>query len=413
MVGELSLDGAICSVPGIILMTSDIARERHIPSFIVPLINLEEASLVPGIHVLGGNDLAEIISFMRGERDLATGIDFDEDKRMEILNNGDSKAYLDFAEVSGQDKVKRALEIAASGGHNILLVGPPGTGKTLLARRLPSILPPMSWDECLEVTKLYSVAGLLPKDDPVITKRPFRAPHHTASAVSIIGGGRVPHPGEISFASHGILFMDELPEFNRDVLEALRQPLEENVVTIARASGSFTYPANFIFVGAMNPCPCGFLGDPRKECTCTPYQAQRYRNRISGPILDRIDLQVEVPRLELKDIDKDNHSESSTEVRKRVISAHKIAQARFQKEGIIYNAEMIGRQIKTFCKLKRESQELLYKIFQKLNLSMRAHDRVLKVARTIADLAGSEQIEPLHLAEAVQYRCFDHPLCYN
>lgn len=413
MVGELSLDGTVCAVPGIILMAGDIARERPGIAFIVPLSNLGEASLVPGIQVYGSNHLVEIISFLRCEREIAAGPACDAEKQLTILSGDDCGSGLDFAEVSGQEKVKRALEIAASGGHNILLMGPPGTGKTLLARRLPSILPPMSWSECLEVTKIYSVAGLLPKDNPVITSRPFRAPHHTASAVSIIGGGRVPHPGEISFASHGILFMDELPEFNRDVLEALRQPLEENVVTVARASGAFTYPANFIFVGAMNPCPCGFLGDPKKSCTCTPYQAQRYRNRISGPILDRIDLQVEVPRLELNELANHAQGESSAEIRKRVIRAHQIAQARFQNEGIIYNAEMKGRQVKTFCSLQKEPQELLYKIFQKLNLSMRALDRVLKVSRTIADLAGSEQIEPIHLAEAVQYRCFDRPLCYT
>ncbi len=409
-VGELSLDGTVCPVPGILLMAGNIVRESAGSTLIVPLSNLEEASLVQNISVLGGSNLGEIISFLRGEGSLHEGISDFAVEKMNTLAKTVSNGYPDFADVKGQEKVKRALEIAAAGGHNVLLIGPPGTGKTLLARRLPSIMPPLTWEEALEVTKIYSVAGLLPKDSPLITTRPFRAPHHTASVASIIGGGRIPHPGEVSFASHGILFLDELPEFNRDVLEALRQPLEEKVVTVSRAAGSFTYPANFTFVGAMNPCPCGYLGDPKRECTCTPHQAQRYRNRISGPILDRIDLHVEVPRMELKELAQSKQGEPSSEIRKRVIKAREIQRERYQDEGITQNSDMHNKQIKKYCKLNKESQDLLYNVFHKLNLSMRAFDRILKVARTIADLDASEQIKSIHLAEAVQYRLFDRPL---
>lgn len=409
-VGELSLDGTICSVPGIILMAGNIAKECSGLTFIVPYCNLEEASLVDGISVLGGANLGEITSFLRGEGSLHEGISGFTSEKADILAKSEAHGYPDFADVKGQEKAKRALEIAAAGGHNVLLIGPPGTGKTLLARRLPSIMPPLSWEEALEVTKIYSIAGLLPKDSPLITTRPFRAPHHTASAVSIIGGGKIPRPGEVSFASHGVLFMDELPEFSRDVLEALRQPLEEKFVTVSRAAGSFIYPANFTFVGAMNPCPCGFWGDPKKGCTCTPHQAQRYRNRVSGPILDRIDLHIEVPRMELEEIVQGKRGESSAEIRERVIRAREIQQERFKKEGVTKNSDMDNSHIKKYCKLNKESQNLLYNIFRKLNLSMRAFDRLLKVARTIADLEASEEINSVHLAEAVQYRLFDRPL---
>lgn len=404
LVGELSLDGAVAPVPGVLLMACSLAKSSK--KLVVPFSNLEEASLAQGPEVLGGSRLAEVVAFLRGEGELPSGDPgIMEELTAALYSNGGG--YPDFADVKGQEGAKRALEIAAAGGHNILLVGPPGTGKTLLARRLPSIMPPLNWSEALEVTKIYSVAGLLPREKPLITMRPFRAPHHTASAVSIIGGGRVPHPGEVSFATHGILFFDELPEFNRDVLEALRQPLEERVVTVTRASGSCTFPAGFTFVGAMNPCPCGYLGDPDKACTCTPHQTQKYRSRISGPILDRIDLHVEVPRLRLRELEENREAEPSSEIRKRVIIARQVQQKRFQGEGITCNAQMEGKQIRKYCRLGKESRELLYKVFNRLHLSMRSFDRVLKVARTIADLTAAEEVESRHLAEAIQYRFLD------
>jgi magnesium chelatase family protein len=409
LVGELSLDGTICAVPGILLMVADTSKENAETAFIVPLGNLEEASLISGPTIYGAAHLCEVVSFIKSEGQLTTTSDRVAQKAR-LLDVPGQDQQLDFADVKGQVAVKRALEISAVGGHNILLIGPPGTGKTLLARRLPSIMPPLTWNECLETTKIYSVAGLLPKDCPVVARRPFRAPHHTSSAVSIIGGGRVPHPGEISLATNGILFMDELPEFNRDVLEALRQPLEERTVTVARSAGICTYPAGFTFIGAMNPCQCGFWGDTKKECTCTPHQVQKYRNRISGPILDRIDLQVEVPRLDVQEMANTLPGESSETILMRVLEAYQVQQKRYRNDGIKCNTELSGRLLKKYCHLGKPAQELILSLFHKLNLSMRAFDRVLKVARTIADLAGAEVIEPMHLAEAVQYRCFDQPM---
>lgn len=406
-VGELSLDGTVCHVPGILSMAGSIAQDYPDRIFIVPHSNLEEAALIKGIKAKGAGHLKEIISYLKDEIELTASAALPEFK----LEAGSSTVnHYDFADVKGQHKAKRALEIAAAGGHNILMIGPPGTGKTLLARCLPSILPPLSWEECLEVTRIYSVAGLLLKDQPVINERPFRTPHHSASAVSIIGGGRVPRPGEVSFATHGVLFLDELPEFHRDVLEALRQPLEEGVVTVTRASGAFTFPARFILAASMNPCPCGYYGDNVKECSCTPYQVQRYRSRVSGPILDRIDLHVEVPRIELKDLKNDKQEESSKEIEKRVIKAWERQKKRFLNSGINNNAEMQNHQIKQYCPLDENVQELLYQAFHKLNLSVRAYDRIIKIARTIADLSGSETIEEMHIAEALQYRSLDRSL---
>jgi magnesium chelatase family protein len=406
-VGELSLDGTICSVPGILSMATGICQEHSDKILIIPQGNLEEASLIKKIKANGASHLKDIISYLIGDKELPAAADFPEFK----LETGSASVdHLDFADVKGQQRVKRALEIAAAGGHNILMLGPPGTGKTLLAKRLPSILPPLSWEECLEVTRIHSVAGLLPKDHPVIKTRPFRTPHHTASAVSIIGGGRVPRPGEVSFATHGVLFLDELPEFHRDVLESLRQPLEEGVVTVTRASGAFSYPARFILAASMNPCCCGYLGDPKRECICTPYQIQRYRSRISGPILDRIDLHVEVRRLELKDIKTEKKEEPSKDIRNRVIKSRQLQKKRFLDTGINCNAEMQSHHLPRYCPLDKKTQELLYQAFHKLNLSMRGLDRVVKIARTIADLDEAAKIEQIHLAEAIQYRCLDRSL---
>jgi magnesium chelatase family protein len=405
-VGELSLDGTICPVPGILSMAAGICQEHPDKTFIVPQENLKEASLIKGIRAYGAAHLRDIISYLIGDKELPAAADLPEFR----LEPADSVDHLDFANVKGQQRVKRALEIAAAGGHNILMIGPPGTGKTLLAKRLPSILPPLSWEECLEVSRIYSVAGLLPKARPVIKTRPFRTPHHTASAVSIIGGGRVPRPGEVSFATHGVLFLDELPEFHRDVLESLRQPLEEGEVTVTRAAGAFSYPARFILAASMNPCHCGYLGDSQHECICTPYQIQRYRSRISGPIMDRIDLHVEVRRLELKDLKAEKKEESSKDIRNRVIKSRQSQQKRFLGTGINCNAEMQNHHLSRYCPLDNDTKELLYQAFHRLNLSMRALDRVVKIARTIADLSGTAKIEQIHLAEAIQYRCLDRSL---
>lgn len=398
-IGEISLNGDVRRINGVLPMVM-LARELGLRSVFVPADNAKEASIITGINICPVSNVSQLIDHFRGDKFIAPVEPYTPSAA--LYNES-----LDFSDVRGQQSAKKALEIAAAGGHNALLIGSPGSGKSMLAKRMPSILPPMTFEESLETAKIHSISGLLTSDDPIITKRPFRAPHHTISSSGLVGGGTIPHPGEVSLAHNGVLFLDELAEFERKTIDLLRQPLEDRKVTIARAAGTVSYPCTIMLIGAMNPCPCGYFGHPKRKCTCAPKKVSSYLSRISGPLLDRFDLHIEVAPVEFEDLSSKAHEEPSSAIRERVVAARNIQAERFKDTPITCNALITPDKLQEFCPMDEAAEKLMKYVFDRLGLSARAYDRILKVARTIADIDGSDIIKKNHIAAAAQYRSLD------